>query len=117
MKPVVRNLEPEPMPTPIRVGIINCDTHGAWYGAMMGKHDPYLLREPIERGARSKKTWQSGAVHYYQYTLYHAPTVMTAPFVEGCEITRLWDAERVARGAGTELHFGARDPRDFEGKS
>ncbi len=82
------------MPTPIRVGIINCDTHGAWYGAMMGKHDPYLLREPIERGARSKKTWQSGAVHYYQYTLYHAPTVMTAPFVEGFEITRLWDAER-----------------------
>jgi len=82
------------MPTPIRIGIINCDTHGAWYGAMMGKHDPYLLREPIERGAQPQRTWQSGAVHYYYYTLYHSPTVMTAPFVEGFEITRLWDAKR-----------------------
>jgi predicted dehydrogenase len=78
----------------IRIGIIRCDTHAAWYGAMMGKHDPYLLREPIARGAKSKKTWQSGAVHYYFYTIYHSPTVMTAPFVEGFEITRLWDDDR-----------------------
>jgi predicted dehydrogenase len=78
----------------IRVGIINCDTHAAWYGAMMGKHDPYLLREPIARDAQMRKTWQGGAVHYYFYTIYHSPTVMTAPFVEGFEITRLWDTRR-----------------------
>ena len=75
----------------IRVGLIRCDSHGAYFGAMMGRHDPLKLRDPIERGTPPKKTWQAGGVHFYFYTSYWQPTLMTVPFAEGFEITRIWD--------------------------
>ena len=81
----------------IRVGLIRCDSHGAYFGAMMGRHDPLKLRDPIERGTPPKKTWQAGGVHFYFYTSYWQPTLMTVPFAEGFEITRFeeWHLENL----------------------
>ena len=77
--------------TPIRTGIINCDTHGAYFGAMMQKHDPIKLRTPLKPGQTAHGTWTTGGAYFYLYTHYARPTHMTAPFVEGFEITRIWD--------------------------
>jgi len=68
----------------IRVGIINCDTHGLWYGAQMGDHDPYQLRA------------LAPGIHFYFYTAYGEPERMTAPFIEGFEIVKIWDKSSVA---------------------
>ncbi|MEN8229398.1 MAG: Gfo/Idh/MocA family oxidoreductase [Bacteroidota bacterium] len=81
---------------PIRVGLIRCDTHGMWFGAQMQKHDPLLLSMPVPPGQPSSYTWMRGKVHYYLYTYSSSPARMTAPFVEGFEIVKVWDKNRSA---------------------
>ncbi|MEN8228848.1 MAG: Gfo/Idh/MocA family oxidoreductase [Bacteroidota bacterium] len=91
---------------PIRVGLIGCDSHGMWFGPQMQKHDPVLLSSPLSMKQSGKYTWQldkpgnytwmHGGVHYYFYTSYPEPTIMTAPFVEGFEIVKVWDKDRTA---------------------
>lgn len=75
----------------IRVGLIRCDSHGAYFGALMAEHDPLRLRTPLDDVTKKKYTWQLGAAYFWFYTFYCGPTQMTAPFVGGFEITRVWD--------------------------
>jgi len=81
---------------PIRVGLINCDTHGLWFGAQMQKHDPILFSLPLPMDQPGNYSWQHGGNHFYFYTNYGNPTLMTAPFVEGFEIVKVWDKNRDA---------------------
>jgi len=81
---------------PIRVGLIGCDTHGMWFGAQMQKHDPLLFTLPVPADEPASYTWMRGKAHYYLYTFYGTPTRMTAPFVEGFEIVKVWDKNRKA---------------------
>ena len=57
-----------PEASPIRVGLIRCDTHGAYYGSLMAPHDPLQLRSPLAAGATAHYSWQSGGAHFYFYT-------------------------------------------------
>ena len=68
----------------IRVGLVRCDLHGLYYGALMEKHDPRAMMD-LGRGY---------AAHYYHYTNYGDPTLMTVPFIEGFTIARVWDHDR-----------------------
>ncbi|MEN8229397.1 MAG: Gfo/Idh/MocA family oxidoreductase [Bacteroidota bacterium] len=79
---------------PIKVGLIGCDTHGMWFGPLMQKHDPLLFSLPVPMDQPSKYTWMRGGNHYYFYTYYGNPTHMTAPFVDGFEIVKVWDKHR-----------------------
>ncbi len=79
---------------PIRVGLIRCDFHGMWFGPQMQKHDPLLLNLPVQPDEPSKHSWMRGGTHYYFYTYYADKTLMTAPFVEGFKIVKLWDEDR-----------------------
>jgi len=84
----------------IRVGIIRCDGHGMYFGPLMQEHDPFVLREPIPQSEPAPHSWMRGGSHFYFYTRNSDPTFMTAPRVDGFEITRLWDADpRVAECA------------------
>lgn len=78
----------------IRVGIIRCDIHGMWYGALMDDPDIELLQRPMSWDKPYTYSWQYGLVHYYYYSEYRHPTTMTARKVEGFEITRVWDEDR-----------------------
>ena len=80
----------------IRVGLIRCDTHGLWFAAMMAEHDPLLLQRPTEFDKNQAYSWQGGGVHRFFYTNYGDPTLMTAPFVGGFTITKIWDKHREA---------------------
>ena len=81
---------------PIRVGLIRCDSHGMWFGPQMQKHDPLLLQLPVPMDQKAPYTWMHGGTHYYFYTYYANPTRMTAPFVDGFEIVKVWDEDRHA---------------------
>ncbi len=77
---------------PIRVGLIRCDTHGMYFGALMDKHDPLLLLHPPRiSGVKDVYSWQGGGIHNYFYTSYYDQTKMTVPSVDGFEIVKVWD--------------------------
>ncbi len=84
------------MSDPIRVGLINCDTHGAYYAALIGEHDPLLLQRPLPSGQPARYSWMSGGAHFYFYTNYSDPQQITVETVEGFELTRVWDQHRDA---------------------
>jgi Oxidoreductase family, NAD-binding Rossmann fold len=86
------------MKTPIRVGIIRCDTHAMWYGAQMQGHDSVLLERPVlfKEDKDARYSWMTRGVHYFYYTNYRSPRRMTAPHVEGFEIARVWDEDKEA---------------------
>jgi predicted dehydrogenase len=91
----------------IRVGLIRCDTHGMWFGPQMMRHDPKLLEHSTDDPELLQyETWLRRGVHYFFYTHYSAPDRMTAPFVEGFEITRIWDWKRKAAEAASKVFFG-----------
>ena len=67
----------------IQVGLIRCDCHGMYYGALMADHDPVAFNnDSIGRGHAS---------YYYLYTYYDDATVMTAPQLKEFEIVKVWD--------------------------
>jgi len=76
---------------PIRVGLIRCDTHGAYYGALMDDHDPLRLQRPLVEGTTGRHSWQTGGAHYYFYTSYADATRMTVDAVDGFSLTKVWD--------------------------
>ena len=76
---------------PIRVGLIRCDTHGAYYGALMSAHDPQRLQRPLAAGATRHYSWQTGGAHFYFYTDYADAGHMTVDAVDGFRLTKLWD--------------------------
>ena len=80
----------------IRTGIIGCDTHGAYYGAMMAEHDAARLIDPREGKGLGRYTWQSGGAHFYHYTFYADRRLMTSPKVYEFEIVKVWDQDRSA---------------------
>ena len=88
---------------PIRVGLIGCDTHGMWFGPQMQKHDPLLFQLPIPIDEKNQYSWMRGGNHYYFYTYYGNPTRMTAPFVEGFEIVKVWDKNRRAAEVAAKI--------------
>lgn len=81
------------MSNPIRVGLIRCDTHGMWFGPQMQSHDSVLLERAVllPDDRPSTYSWMTRGTHYFFYSHYGAPRRMTAPRVEGFQITRLWD--------------------------
>lgn len=80
---------------PIRVGIIRCDLHAFYYGALMFKHDPLKLRE------------KSQSAFFYFYLQYNDPRAMTVPFIGGFELARVWDADYTQAQAMVEV-FGSK---------
>ncbi len=92
---------------PIRVGLIGCDTHGMWFGPQMQKHDPVLFSLPLPMDQPGNYSWQHGGTHYYMYTSYPDPSHMTAPFVEGFEIVKVWDKNRTAAELAAKIFISS----------
>ena len=85
------------MPEKTRVGLIRCDTHGAYYAALMDTHDPLLLRDPVSLGGGpARYSWQTGGAHFYFYTHYADPKRIMVGTVDGFEIVKVWDEHRDA---------------------
>lgn len=84
------------MSKPIRVGLIRCDSHALWFGPLMMKHDPLLFQRPMDPDVPNHYFWQTGMNHRYFYAQAALPKAMTAPFIEGFEIVKLWDEHRDA---------------------
>ena len=84
------------MNNPIRVGLIRCDTHGAYYSALCARHDPLLLQNPLPNDQEARYSWQHGGAHFYFYTHYADPRHLTVEFVEGFKLTKVWDEDRTA---------------------
>ena len=86
------------MSKPIRVGLIRCDTHGAYFAPLMTQHDPTLFDQPVpmDQPDDIHYTWMAGGNHYYFYTAYPDPRQMTVPFIEGFDLVKLYDEHRTA---------------------
>ena len=70
----------------IRVGVIRCDLHAFYYGALMFRHDPIALRDDqIGRGH---------AAYFYFYLHYDDPAKITVPTVDGFRLVKVWDENR-----------------------
>ena len=82
------------MSDPIRVGLIRCDTHGAYYAALCARHDPLRLQQPLPPDRPGHYSWQHGGAHFYFYTHYADPRQMSVDFVEGFRLARVWDEDR-----------------------
>ena len=74
-----------------RVGLIRCDMHGMYYGALMAEHDPLRLQRPMADPGEAPYSWQTGGAHFYFYTHYSDPSAMTVPHLHEFEIARVWD--------------------------
>jgi predicted dehydrogenase len=70
----------------IRVGVIRCDLHAVYYGALMFKHDPIALRN--DKAARGH------AAYFYFYLSYNDPRKITVPTVDGFRLVKVWDENR-----------------------
>ena len=81
------------MSDPIRVGLIRCDTHGAYYAALCARHDPLRLQQPLPPDRPGHYSWQHGGAHFYFYTHYADPRQMSVDFVEGFRLARVWDED------------------------
>lgn len=90
----------------IRVGIIRCDTHGMYYGALMEQHDPLILRGPLMDVDRTKYSWPNGTVHFYFYTWHKDPAKMTIPAVDGFQIVKVWDQDQDIARAFSRVFYG-----------
>ncbi|MAE66460.1 MAG: hypothetical protein CMJ18_19500 [Phycisphaeraceae bacterium] len=94
---------------PIRVGLIRCDTHGAYFAPLMAEHDPVVFDQPVPMSEpeRVMDSWMAGGNHFYFYQGYASPTTMTADFVGGFEIARVHDERNRARAEVlAEMFFG-----------
>ena len=81
----------------IRVGLIRCDLHGNYYGALMEEHSPELLRQSRRYG---------GGAYFYFYQRYNDPTKMTAPRVPGFNIAKVWDKDPKLAQATSKIFLG-----------
>ena len=84
------------MSDPIRVGLIRCDTHGAYYAALCARHDPVRLQQPLPSDRAGRYSWQHGGAHFYFYTHYADPRQMSVDFVEGFRLEKVWDEDQGA---------------------
>ena len=74
------------MSEPIRVGLIRCDTHGAYYAGLFAPHDPLRLQRPLDPGQTARYSWQTGGAHFYFYTDYADASRLTVESVDGIGI-------------------------------
>lgn len=89
----------------IKVGLIRCDTHGMYFAALMDKHNPRMLIDPMQRKPGGRYSWQTGAVHFYFYTHYANRYRMTVPRLRGFKITKVWDKYRDAAEMLSEVLY------------
>jgi predicted dehydrogenase len=90
----------------IKVGIIRCDSHGMYYGPLMGRHDPLKLRDPLAGlGTQTRYSWMGGGSHFAFYQQYNNPTQMTVGHAPGFEVVKVWDEfpDAAAAAAGVFL--------------
>lgn len=87
----------------IRIGIIRCDLHAAYYGALMEKHDPLKFRSPRPLDYKHHYGWEVGMGYFYHYTYYGNPRKITVETVSGFEIVKVWDEHREAAEIFSEL--------------
>lgn len=100
---------------PIRVGLIRCDTHGAYFAPLMAKHDPLILEKPVDLDSKPPYSWMTGGAHFYFYTNYGDPRTMMVETVDGFEVVNVWDEHRVAAEALSRvLHSHPRVCDSFE---
>jgi len=80
------------MPKKIRLGVMRCDTHAYYFGALMARCDPALLEK------------HNKIVHFYA-TDWYDPAHIILPTTYDFEIVRCWDAvpERAAEFHDTFL--------------
>ncbi|MSR65525.1 MAG: hypothetical protein EXS18_07070 [Verrucomicrobiae bacterium] len=90
----------------IRVGLIRCDTHGMYYGPLMEKHDPLVFDLPVPISQPVSDSWMRGGNHYYFYTKYNDPTLMTSEPVTGFELVKLWDENRGDAEIAARVFYG-----------
>jgi hypothetical protein len=62
----------------VRLGLVRCDTHGYYYGAMLDRCDPSLLQK------------HNYVVHHYFSSIYD-PTQLTMPRVGGFQLAKVFD--------------------------
>ena len=91
------------MPETIRVGLIRCDTHGAYFGSLFAKHDPLRLQMPQPIDKEARYSWQHGGTHFYFYTNYANPRQLSVDFVEGFRLAKVWDEDRAAAECLAEI--------------
>jgi len=92
---------------PIRVGLIRCDMHGMYYGALMAKHDPLLLREPpLPPSGTTRHSWQTGGAHFYFYTHYANPRRICVPTAAGFRLVKLWDENPEVAESAAAVFYG-----------
>ena len=70
----------------IKVGIIRCDLHAYYYGALAFRHDPITMRDSEDGPGH--------ASYFYFYLNYSDGRKITVPTVRGFELARVWDANR-----------------------
>ncbi|MEE3257961.1 MAG: Gfo/Idh/MocA family oxidoreductase [Candidatus Latescibacterota bacterium] len=87
----------------IRVGLIRCDTHGAYYAALCARHDPLRLQHPLPIEREARYSWQHGGAHFYFYTNYGDPRHMSVEFVDGFVLAKVWDEDRAAAECLAEI--------------
>ena len=80
----------------IRVGLIRCDTHGAYFGTLFAKHDPMRLQMPLPIDEGGSYSWQHGGAHFYFYTNYSDPRQITVETVDGFTLAKVWDEDPAA---------------------
>lgn len=90
----------------IRTGIIRCDTHALWFAPLMTEHDARVLQRPMDPGLKHSHSWQRGGCHRFFYTNYGDPLLLTAPFIGGFEIVKLWDEEPHVAKQAQAVFFG-----------
>lgn len=84
------------MASPIRVGIIRCDTHGAYYAPLMAPHDALKLQRPCDLDGSPPYSWMTGGAHFYFYQYYADPRQISVETVDGFEVINVWDEHRAA---------------------
>jgi len=82
---------------PITVGLIRVDTHSYYYGALMQKADPLLLRDT------------DSATHYYFYGSFTGkagPSKIVVPTLRSFNIARVWDQDREKAERFSQTFYG-----------
>jgi len=98
----------------IRAGLIRADSHGAYFAALMAEIDPHLFNAPATDMEKPPYSWMTGSYHPYFFESADI-TKMTAPFVGGFEIVKVWDEHPEAARAFSRLMKGKpRVCRTFE---
>ncbi|MDD8014495.1 MAG: Gfo/Idh/MocA family oxidoreductase [Acidobacteriota bacterium] len=72
----------------IRVGLVRADSHGVYFAALMDEMDPRLFNAPTAE--KSPYSWMTGSYHPFFFESFDI-TKMTAPFVGGFDIVKVWD--------------------------